>query len=429
MKKILFLILIIYQGTLFAQYTKEDAYDYIDQYKDIAIILMKETRIPASIKLAQAIYFSGAGTNDISVKTKNHFGVTCQPQDNPETSFFSGNKENTCYRSYDKVIDSYIDHALFLRDRSRYNRLFFLENTDYRNWATGLQEAGYSANPEYARKLIEIIETYYLNLYDTEHYYTAKTLEELGLPELDIPAPKSSPVPPVTPVTPEPRQIIKAPEIKDPVMKEEKVESPIKVEPAVQISSIPENRIVEKEEKKEEVIIKKDTIIESGIEVIINRKVKPTPPPEACAPDSVIIVPVEEKVETAVFRATGFDHAQIYYPYTSRPVYLNNKVKFIIAEKGDTYGSLAQEIQISEVNLRRYNDIFDDQYEPVRGEVVYLQNKNNKSAIEYHTIEKGETMRYIAQKYAIPLKTLYKRNGFSADNFTVGNSVCISCKL
>ncbi|MDL2311697.1 LysM peptidoglycan-binding domain-containing protein, partial [Bacteroidales bacterium OttesenSCG-928-B11] len=65
---------------------------------------------------------------------------------------------------------------------------------------------------------------------------------------------------------------------------------------------------------------------------------------------------------------------------------------------------------------------------PIEGEVIYIQAKNKKSPIAYHTIKMGESPRYIAQKYAVPLEILYQRNNYSAEEFSVNNIICIACK-
>ena len=44
--------------------------------------------------------------------------------------------------------------------------MFNLETTDYKGWARGLKAAGYATNPQYADKLIEIIQLYKLYEYD-----------------------------------------------------------------------------------------------------------------------------------------------------------------------------------------------------------------------------------------------------------------------
>ena len=51
--------------------------NYIQTYKDLAIVEMNRTGIPASIKLAQAILESSSGTSDFATSSKNHFGIKC----------------------------------------------------------------------------------------------------------------------------------------------------------------------------------------------------------------------------------------------------------------------------------------------------------------------------------------------------------------
>ena len=72
-----------------------------------------------------------------------------------------------CFRAYKNPYDSYIDHSLFLKNSSRYSRLFTLKKTDYKGWAKGLKSCGYATSPTYASRLIDIIELYNLHEYDT----------------------------------------------------------------------------------------------------------------------------------------------------------------------------------------------------------------------------------------------------------------------
>jgi hypothetical protein len=73
--------------------------------------------------------------------------------------------KNDCFRKYAKVEDSYEDHSQFLK-RPRYAGLYELEPTDYKAWANGLKQCGYATDPNYANRLITIIETYELYAYD-----------------------------------------------------------------------------------------------------------------------------------------------------------------------------------------------------------------------------------------------------------------------
>jgi len=399
MKKLCVIMLFLYSATSFAQYNDEIVYEYIDKYKDLAVKLMQTSHIPASIKLAQAIYSSNAGTNTLSKSANNHFGILCHEKYTGDIFYDPADITHTCYRKYASVEDSYNDHSKFLTERSRYNKLFTLNINDYKGWAKGLQEANYSINPNYSNQLISIIETYFLYLYDKpESELTTNIKDEIKTNLQEIP--EQVPV------------------------KKESVQKNI-----ISDSSIFNNtkKITElPKEKSTNDSIKRDTLIESGIEVIIERKIKTQ---ESCGKDSVAVIKTEEQpVIAKVFTAKEMEYQPVYYPYTSRTVYVNNKIKFIIAKKGDTYAKIAKDVQITESNLRLFNDIFDDNDEPIPEEVVYLQYKNKKSEVSFHTIEKGETMKYIAQKYAVPLKLIFARNNYQMSEFSVGNIICISCK-
>ena len=165
----------------------------------------------------------------------------------------------------------------------------------------------------------------------------------------------------------------------------------------------------------------------NGIQVIVNKSDKPKQPKM----DTIVhSVPEPEKVQgknVFVLNPYAVPYKSAYYPYTSRPVYENNKTKFLIARKGDTYKSLATSMQLSEKNLRLYNDVYDDS-EPIEDEVIYLEMKSTKSPEEYHTLQKGDTYRYIAQKYGVQLKIIIKRNSGAISSYGIGDRICIGCK-
>jgi LysM repeat protein len=143
---------------------------YIDQYKDIAIEQMQRWKIPASITLAQGIFESGAGQSELAVKGNNHFGIKCHGWTGG-TIYRDDDQRNECFRAYPSAFDSYEDHSRFLANGQRYRSLFSLKTTDYVGWARGLKAAGYATNPQYADRLIELIQLYRLYQYDTATTY------------------------------------------------------------------------------------------------------------------------------------------------------------------------------------------------------------------------------------------------------------------
>ena len=73
----------------FSQYTMEDRiYDYIDEYKNMAMQEMELYKVPASITLAQAIYASKAGSNRQAMEANNHFGIMCHTNEWKGETFY-----------------------------------------------------------------------------------------------------------------------------------------------------------------------------------------------------------------------------------------------------------------------------------------------------------------------------------------------------
>jgi len=149
-------------------------YRYVTTYKDLAIAEMHRKGVPASIKLAQAILESSSGTSSFAKSTNNHFGIKCKEYWKGETYYHKDDDLNdegllikSCFRSYDRVTESYVDHSNFLTSHLRYNHLFQLSTQDYVGWSHGLQKSGYATDPNYAKKLITIIEREGLNKYDS----------------------------------------------------------------------------------------------------------------------------------------------------------------------------------------------------------------------------------------------------------------------
>lgn len=166
MKKILLFIACFSILSAYAQYSDEDVKAYIARYSSIAEHSMKTYKIPASIKLAQAIYATNAGQSKVAVDANNHFGLLCKQEYAGAKYYETSDRSGDCFRMYSTVEASYMDHDFFLTQRSRYAPLFKLEINDYKAWANGLQLCGYSANPSYAQRLIGIIEKYDLTRFD-----------------------------------------------------------------------------------------------------------------------------------------------------------------------------------------------------------------------------------------------------------------------
>ena len=149
--------------------TRNRAYEqYIDKYKDIAIDEMERHHIPASITLAQGLLESGAGQSTLARYANNHFGIKCGKSWDGKTVRHDDDDRNECFRAYKHAKASYEDHSKFLITGQRYAFLFRLDPKDYKGWAKGLKRAGYATDPNYAARLIHIIELYELYRYDSK---------------------------------------------------------------------------------------------------------------------------------------------------------------------------------------------------------------------------------------------------------------------
>lgn len=90
---------------------------------------------------------------------------------------------------------------------------------------------------------------------------------------------------------------------------------------------------------------------------------------------------------------------------------MRNGLKTIVVAEGDTYESLTKELRLKDWELYTYND-FAKGRQPRPNEIMYLSKKYKRANSHHkqHVAEHGDTMHYIAQRYALRLKPLLRRN-------------------
>jgi LysM repeat protein len=300
----------------FAQYNEQDIRDYITQYSDVAIQKMQEYKIPASITIAQGIFESACGKSRLAVEGNNHFGIKCHNEWTGDTILIDDDELQECFRRYTSVSESYTDHSLFLTTRKRYSNLFTLDIMDYKAWARTLKQDGYATNPQYADRLISLIERFNIARLDT-------LCQEGGTGKLVVSAETAKPP------------------------------------------------------------------VQSG---------KPVSKPSST-----------DKHGKKVFTASGSEYPSDQSPFTYRKVFKNNNTYFVIAEKGDTYEKIAQDILVMSDNLRKFNDVGPND-EPMENEIVYVEAKARSNPMRVHTVQEGETLRYISQRYGVQIRYILKYN-------------------
>jgi hypothetical protein len=262
--------------------------DYINRYKDIAIEQMMKHHIPASITLAQGLLESGAGKSLLTVSSNNHFGIKCHEWSG-RRFYKEDDTKNDCFRVYDNAKESFEDHSRFLQ-RPRYKSLFSLKTTDYKGWARGLKACGYATNPQYADKLIGLIELYGLNEYDYAKKYDKFIASHSG--------------------------------------------------------------------------------------------------------------------------ANTSGH------YADHRIYYRNRNYYLVANGGETFKSLSEEVGVNSSKLAKYNERDKDDVLS-KGDIVYMEKKHSKAEKMYrnqpHVVEANESLYDIAQLYGIRLKNLYRMNKLPYD--------------
>lgn len=151
------------------EWVKLTPQEYIFKWRQTAVDNMEEYGIPASITMGQAILESGYGNGYLARVANNHFCIKCKGSWTGATITHADDDPNDCFRVYDSAEESFRDHADFLNNGSRYEFLFAYDADDYKNWAKGLKKAGYATAPDYAERLIGIIERYNLHLLDKKN--------------------------------------------------------------------------------------------------------------------------------------------------------------------------------------------------------------------------------------------------------------------
>lgn len=154
-------------------FSQDKVSDYISNYQHIAVAEMNRSGIPASITLAQGMFESAYGQSPSAISYNNHFGIKCKKEwtgpyfyKHDDDKDKNGKLIPSCFRAYESADASFQDHTNFLVERKRYAELFTYAQTDYYNWAMGLERCGYATNKMYAERLVEIIERYALNQFD-----------------------------------------------------------------------------------------------------------------------------------------------------------------------------------------------------------------------------------------------------------------------
>jgi flagellum-specific peptidoglycan hydrolase FlgJ len=132
------------------------------------------TGVPASVTLAQGILESNWGRSGLSTRGHNYFGIKALTKEGPAGVIWMETWEvengrnvtrNEPFRQYNNAAESLIDHGYFFVENGRYANAMAAAK-DPREFARRINQAGYATDPQYAPKLISLMDAYNLYQFD-----------------------------------------------------------------------------------------------------------------------------------------------------------------------------------------------------------------------------------------------------------------------
>ncbi|WP_439425955.1 glycoside hydrolase family 73 protein [Oenococcus alcoholitolerans] len=148
---------------------------FIKRRASFAQQMQKKYHVLASVNLAQTILESNWGSSLLSSRYNNYYGIKAQGSQKSVTldtrEFINGQwvTEKDRFAVYDNWQQGMEAHAQFISRGTDLNADQFkdvLASKDYHSATAALVTDGYATDPDYARKLVSLIETYKLDQYD-----------------------------------------------------------------------------------------------------------------------------------------------------------------------------------------------------------------------------------------------------------------------
>ncbi|MEO7245214.1 MAG: flagellar assembly peptidoglycan hydrolase FlgJ [Rubrivivax sp.] len=142
---------------------------FLQQHRSAAQAAEATSGIPATFMVAQAAHESGWGRREIrhadGSPSHNLFGIkasggwTGPVAEVTTTEYVDGQPRKTTakFRAYAGYAESFADYARLMQNSPRYQAV--READTARDFALGLQRAGYATDPQYADKLTRVINT------------------------------------------------------------------------------------------------------------------------------------------------------------------------------------------------------------------------------------------------------------------------------
>lgn len=151
---------------------------YLNDTEKMALRIAQKHDILPSVMLAQSILESNWGRSELSREYNNYFGIKAVKKEDGivfETEEYvegeSGRyMEN--FKKYSSKRESFEHYAKLLSTAKRYEKVKTAK--DYKEAARYIKEGGYATDPNYADKIISVVEKYGLDKYDEVNRWQKK---------------------------------------------------------------------------------------------------------------------------------------------------------------------------------------------------------------------------------------------------------------
>lgn len=165
--------------------------DFINLIAPLAQKAWETDKILPSLTIAQAILESDWGRSELAIQANALFGIKAHTDPTHKKTYtkttweYSNGKYiqiEAKFKAYDSWEESIKDRSKYLSTRVIGGKKIYadiLGETDYKNACEKIYEAGYATDPNYPKKLIDIIEKYNLDRFDEENTVSVEITKDL----------------------------------------------------------------------------------------------------------------------------------------------------------------------------------------------------------------------------------------------------------
>lgn len=155
--RILFLVFLLF--TTICLQAQSHADIYISKFDTLALEVMNNYGIPASLVLGIAMQESAAGTSKLCRVNHNHFGVKGRVKSSKTKSGYT-----TSYRKFATDEDAYLHFGEMISRRKYYSVLKY--DMDYMKWLKAMKAAKYAISSSWISHVDKMIKRYDLTRFD-----------------------------------------------------------------------------------------------------------------------------------------------------------------------------------------------------------------------------------------------------------------------